>query len=334
MSELNSKVGNNDIEQWMTELWTWADKFKVSADVLPRNQAELLALTDLSIDCSQLTKLPESIGYLYNLTHLTLNCEALERLPESVGQLNELEELIVISEKIEQLPDSLANLTHLRGLDIPAHLVNQLPIGIIERYRNNELWIKNISFTKLYTPQMSEYDLSRYGFFLISDNWDEKSLIDLRFKTASSFLLGLQTTEKTIKQFDVVDGIIICQPDEVQQVMKMFETTFNEFMGNDPTDIKKALSFSKPAKFIQASALEMSKSDQALSQIIDQIPKDITIKDMMFKTESNRHFTFDEFQVISDTIDNMGVEDEHIFYSTEVVDKPKYCWMGMIYMVA
>ena len=25
MSELNSKVGNNDIEPWMTELWVWAD---------------------------------------------------------------------------------------------------------------------------------------------------------------------------------------------------------------------------------------------------------------------------------------------------------------------
>ena len=254
MSELNSKVGNNAIEPWLTELWAWADKVAIPDEVLPRDHATLLALTDLSIDCSQLTKLPESIGYLYNLTKLTLNCEALERLPESVGQLNELKELIVISEKIEQLPDSLANLTQLRELDIPAHLVDQLPIGIIERYRNNELWIKNISFTKLYTPQMSEYDLSRYGFFLISDHWDEKSLIDLRFKTAPSFLLGLQTTEKTMKQFDVVDGIIICQPDEVQQVMKMFETTFNEFKGNDPTDIEKALSFAKPAKFIQASA--------------------------------------------------------------------------------
>ncbi|WP_296245602.1 MULTISPECIES: hypothetical protein [unclassified Psychrobacter] len=143
----------------------------------------------------------------------------------------------------------------------------------------------------------------------------------------------MQTTEKTIKQFDMVDGIIICQSDEVQQVMNMFKTTFNEFMGNDPADIKKALSFAKLAKFIQASVLEMSKSDQARSQIIDQIPKDITIKDMMFKAESNRHFTFDEFEIVLDTIDNMGIEDEHIFYSTEVFDKPKCCWMGMIYMV-
>ena len=322
MSEIKS---NTDVQPWMTELWAWADKFKIPEEVLPRDHANLLVLTDLSIDCSQLTKLPESISHLYNLTNLTLNGEVLEKLPGSLGLLSQLEKLTVNSHKIQQFPDSIANLENLRLIDVPNQLISRLPITIIEKYRNNELWIKNIAFTKLYAPQMSEYDLSRYGFFLISDNWDEKSLIDLRFKTAPEFLLGLQTTEKTIKQFDVVDGIIICQLDEVQNVMNLFETTFNEFMGNDPTDIKKALSFSKPAKFIQASTLEMSKSDQVLSQIIDQIPKDITIKDMMFKTESNRHFTFDEFKVISDTIDNMSVEDEHVFYSTEVVDKPKYC---------
>ena len=333
MSELNSKVGNNDIKPWMTELWAWADKFKIPDEVLPRNHAHLLALTDLSIDCSQLTNLPESIGYLYSLTNLTLNCEALERLPESVGQLSELEELIVISKKIEQLPDSLANLTQLRELDIPAHLVDQLPIGVIERYRRRELGIVNISSTKLYTPQMSKYELSNFGYFLTSDNWDEKALIDLKFNAASVFLLGLQTTEKTIKQFDVVDGIIICQPDEVQRVINMFETVLKKSASLCIADIEEVLSFARPARFIQANVMGMFKSEQVLSQIIEQIPKDITINAMMFQVESNRSFAVDELKVISDTIDNMGAEDEHIFYSTEVVDKPKYCWMGMIYMV-
>ena len=144
----------------------------------------------------------------------------------------------------------------------------------------------------------------------------------------------MQTTEKTIKQFDVVDGIIICQPDKVQQVMKMFKDIFcNEFTAIPYPDVEEALSFAKPAKFIQASALEMSKSDQVLSQIIDQIPKEITVKSVMFQVESNRYFTVDEFKVMSDTIDNMGAEDEHIFYSAKVVDKPEHCWMGMIYMV-
>lgn len=303
--------------------------------ILSDNISQLKSLKALNITSCSLKEIPQTIGALAHLTHLTLNCEALERLPDSVGQLSQLEELIVVSEKIEQLPDSLANLTHLRGLDIPAHLIDQLPMSIIERYRDNELWIKNISFTKLYMPQMSEYDLSEFGFFLVNDDWDENKLIDLKQKTAPDFLFGLQTTEKAIKQFEVVDGIIICKPNEVQQVMKMFKGVFcNEFTAIPYPDVEEALSFAKPAKFIQASALEISKSDQVLSQIIDQIPKDITINAMMFQAESNRHFTFGEFKVISDTIDNMGVEDEYIFYSTEVVDKPKYCWMGMIYMVS
>lgn len=321
-------------EPWMTELWMWADKFKISEEVLPHNQASLLALTDLSIDCSQLTNLPEGIGFLHNLTHLTLKCEVLERLPESIGQLSQLERLTITSHKIQQLPDSLFNLKKLHLIvDVPNELIDQLPIGVIERYRRRELGIVNISSTKFYTPQMSEYGLSNFGFFLTSDNWDEKALIDLKFKAASEFLLGLQTTEKTIKQFDVVDGVVICRPDEVQRVINMFETVFNEFTGICVADIEEALSFATPAKFIQANVMGMFKSEQVLSQIIDQIPEEKTLKSLMFQVESNHYFTFDEFKVISDIVDNMGVEDEHIFYNAEVVDKPEHCWMGMIYMV-
>ena len=321
-------------QPWMTELWVWADKFKISEEVLPRNQASLLALTDLSIDCSQLTNLPEGIGFLHNLTHLTLKCEALERLPESIGQLSQLERLTITSHKIQQFPDGLVNLKKLRLIiDVPNELIDQLPIGVIERYRRRELGIVNISSTKLYTPQMSEYELSKFGFFLTSDNWDEKALIDLKFNAASVFLLGLQTTEKTIKQFDVVDGVVICRPDEVQRVINMFETIFNEFAGICVADIEEVLSFARPAKFIQANVMGMFKSEQVLSQIIDQIPEEKTLKSLMFQVESNHYSTFDEFKVISDIVDNMGVEDEHIFYNAEVVDKPEHCWMGMIYMV-
>ena len=322
-------------QPWMTELWVWADKFKISEEVLPRNQASLLALTDLRIDCSQLTNLPEGIGYLYNLTNLTLNCDTLERLPESIGQLSQLERLTITSHKIQPFPDGLVNLKKLRIIiDVPNELIDQLPIGVIERYRRRELVLVNISSTKLYTPQMSEYELSHFGFFLTSDNWDEKALIDLKFNAASVFLLGLQTTEKTIKQFDVVDGVVICRPDEVQRVINMFETIFNEFAGICVADIEKVLSFARPAKFIQANVMGMFKSEQVLSQIIDQIPEEKTLKSLMFQVESNHYFTFDEFKVISDIVDNMGVEDEHIFYNAEVVDKPEHCWMGMIYMVS
>ena len=141
----------------------------------------------------------------------------------------------------------------------------------------------------------------------------------------------MQTTEKTIKQFDVVDGITICQPDEVQRVMNMFATVFKAAASLCIEHIEEVLSFARPAKFIQACALEMSKSDQVLSQIIDQIPEEITVKSVMFQVESNRSFTVDELQIMADTIEKMDMKDEHIFYNAEVVDKPKHCWMGMIY---
>ncbi|GEM_PF-6751979 len=58
MSEIKS---NTDVQPWMTELWAWADKFKIPEEVLPRDHANLLVLTDLSIDFSQLTPAVKSV---------------------------------------------------------------------------------------------------------------------------------------------------------------------------------------------------------------------------------------------------------------------------------
>lgn len=331
MSELNSITEKN-----LADLWTWADEYGISEKDLPRNEVSLLTITELEICSDQITELPESIGYLHNLTHLALNCKALERLPESIGQLSQLERLTITSDEVKQLPESFARLTSLSSLNIPTHLSNQLPTTLMDKYRNeNErLCIERMAFTSLYSPLEKDYGLSFFGFVLISNDWNEKALIDLKFKAALDFLLVLQTTEQIIDAFDVVDGVIICKPDEVQQIMNMFETTFDySVRGIDFKDVREAINFAKPAKFIQASALEMSESDKVFSQIIDQIPEDVTINAMMFQAKSNREFTLDELRIVSDTIDKMDIDDKYAFYNTEVVDKPEYCWMGMIYMV-
>lgn len=335
MTKINNISDTTTAKPWMSELWTWADEYGISEKDLPRNEAHLLAITKLEICSDQITELPEGIGFLHNLTYLTLKCEVLERLPESIEQLSQLERLTITSHKIQQFSDSLFNLKKLLlRVDVPHELIDQLPIGIIERHRRGELVIVNISSTKLYTPQMSEYELCDFGFFLTSDNWEEKALIDLRFKTAPEFLLGLQTTEKTIDAFDVMDGVIICKPDEVQKIMNMFKDIFcNEFVGIDFRDVREAINFAKPAKFIQASALKVSESDKVFSQIIDQIPEDITINAIMFQAESNRQLTLDELRIASNTIDKMDIDDKYVFYNAEVVDKPEHCWMGMIYMI-
>ncbi|WP_201608567.1 leucine-rich repeat domain-containing protein [Psychrobacter okhotskensis] len=321
---------------WMSELWTWADEYGISEKDLPRNEAHLLAITKLEICSDQITELPEGIGYLHNLTHLTLKCEALERLPESIGQLSQLERLTITSDEVKQLPESFARLISLSSLNIPTHLSNQLPTTLMDKCRNeNEtLHIERMAFTSLYSPLEKNYGLSFFGFVLISDDWNEKALIDLKFKAVLDFLLVLQTTEQTIDDFDVVDGVIICKPDEVQKIINMFETTFDySVVSVDFRDVREAINFAKPAKFIQASALKVSESDKVFSQIIDQIPEDITINAIMFQAESNRQLTLDELRIASDTIDKMDIDDKYVFYNAEVVDKPEHCWMGMIYMI-
>lgn len=49
MSVINNRTDNYMSEPWMIELWEWADNFEISAEHLPRNAKELLAITDLDL---------------------------------------------------------------------------------------------------------------------------------------------------------------------------------------------------------------------------------------------------------------------------------------------
>ncbi|WP_201555536.1 leucine-rich repeat domain-containing protein [Psychrobacter sp. 72-O-c] len=302
-------------------------------DKLPDNIGSLKNLKELTITSQHLKQLPQTIGGLTNLTQLTLNCKSLECMPESLGQLIQLEELGVTSHKIKQFPEGLANLTHLRSLNIPAQLISLLPPIVIERYRNHDLWLGNIPSTALYTPLAGDYCLSYYGFFLVDDGWDKKALIDLKHKTGVSLLFGLQTSDKSIDEFNVIDGIIICQPAEAEQVVGVFKSVLERtgLVGISIDDFEMGCLSGKYAHFIQASAMGEFDSDRAIELIMSQIPKGLSINSMMLGIESNRHISLEEFEVIVTAIESRAVVDAPVFYGTEIIDKPKYCWMGAIY---
>ena len=177
-------------------------------------------------------------------------------------------------------------------------------------------------------------------FFLVNGDWDENELIDLKQKTVSEFLFGLQTTEKTIKQFDVVDGIIICKSNEIQQVLKMFETAFClasigvNYVGIDYDNLRDTLSLKKPAKFIQSSAVSLSELDIALSRIVSQISKEISIKSFIFNFEGIRHPSFEEWDKITVPIEDKVLDEKNLFFNAEIADKQDRCWMGVIYVAS
>lgn len=201
-----------------------------------------------------------------------------------------------------------------------------------------DIWLDSIPITNLYLPLAKEYCLSEFAFFLIDDDWDEQSLIDLKDTTGASFLFGLQTTSKHIDKLDVIDGIVVCQHDEVQQVMKVFEVTSNRsgnLITTDFNDLKKVLQLTKPAQFIQAttmSANPLERAERAINKVLSQIPQDINIDFLILRVKTDGDISLEEYIVISSAFEDRITDDTSMWYGSDIIDTPDCCWIEAIYM--
>lgn len=204
---------------------------------------------------------------------------------------------------------------------------------------DTEIWLDSIPITNLYLPLAKEYGLSEFTFFLIDDDWDEQSLINLKNTTGASFLFGLQTTRKRIDKLDVIDGIIVCQPDEAQKVMKVFEVASNrrgKLLTTDFNDLKKALQFTRPAHFIQATIIgtdRLNRAEKAINQILNQIPEDINVDVLILRIKTDGDVSLEEYFIISSAIEDRVSEDISLWYGNVVADEPNYLCIEAVYMV-
>ena len=139
----------------------------------------------------------------------------------------------------------------------------------------------------------------------------------------------MQTTSKRIDKLDVIDGIVVCQPDEVQQVMKVFEIPSNSYDNLVPTDfnhLKKALQFTRPAQFIQATI-------RAINQILNQIPKDINVEGLILRVKTDGDVSLEEYLIISSAIEDRVSEDISLWYGSGVADQANCLSIEAVYMV-
>lgn len=206
----------------------------------------------------------------------------------------------------------------------------------INEERSNELQIEPIPLTALYTPQADNYLLSEVGFIVIEDGWNEQSLLNLQQQVGCT-LFALQTTDKQIDRFKVIDGIIICKANEVGQVITVFESVLSDRdkVGIDVNDIKRSCGAEKPAKFIQARATSIPDSEQvksAVNHLLNQIPEGLSTQYMMLDIESDHKLSLDEFFSITTAVGSRISDDSEVFYGNRMIDKPDYCWMGAIYV--
>lgn len=208
----------------------------------------------------------------------------------------------------------------------------------IRKEHNDELQIEPIPLATLYTPQVDHYRLSEVGFIVIEDGWDEQSLLNLQQQVGCT-LFALQTTDKQIDRFEVIDGIIICKADEVGQVITVFESVLSDRdkIGIDVNDIKRSCGAEKTAKFIQARVRVTGIPDSeqiksTVNHILNQIPEGLSIEYTMLDIESDHKLSLDEFFSITTAVESRTVDDSEVFYGNRMIDKPDHCWMGAIYV--
>ena len=135
----------------------------------------------------------------------------------------------------------------------------------------------------------------------------------------------------------MIDGIIICQADEVQQVMKLFEVISSaNFLGINLYDIKTLLAYKKSTKFIRVPILEASepeRSNNVAKHIFNQIPEGTNIDDMIIGIESDYGLSLEKLTSLTAAIEGkINNENFDLFYGANYIDKTHFFWVGAIYV--
>ena len=200
----------------------------------------------------------------------------------------------------------------------------------------DDSYIDDTPSAVLYRQTMDYYPKSAIGCFIISDAWDEEALIELKEKSEAWFLVGLQIDDSEFKRLDIIEGVIRCQPNEVDNVIRILDVnSASTIIGIDVVDIKSLFEYGNSFQFIQASATgeSISKSVKAATQqLVSQLIKARHAKRLLVTIESIESPSLDTLSYITEAIKNsLSINDEFIYYSSRITDEPDCFCLKALY---
>jgi len=194
------------------------------------------------------------------------------------------------------------------------------------KYHNTGLCPSDIPKALLYRRTMGNYPKTTIGCFIISDKWDEQALLELKEKSETWFLVGLQINDMDFDRLDIIEGIVRCQPEDVNQVVKLLNISPRGLIGIDVNDIKKLFEREKSYKFIQAhitDGFDIDMAKKAANELVGQFPKNLNIKGLLLGIESSESPSLDTISYIVAFLKSKGVADElYTYYCTSMSDEP------------
>lgn len=201
-------------------------------------------------------------------------------------------------------------------------------MSINMKYKIDDSHIDAIPSAFLYRRTMDHCPKSTIGCFIISDDWNEQALLELKEKSEAWFLVGLQIDNIDFNRLDIIEGVIRCQPDEVTDVIKLLNVNAaSTIIGIDVVDIKSMLECSNLFQFIQASVTSESESELYLikvitNNLISQLAKAHDTKVLFVGIESIQSLSLDVFAYISEAVEeSLFNSDASIYYNSSMTDE-------------
>ena len=190
----------------------------------------------------------------------------------------------------------------------------------------DESYIDDTPNAFLYQRIMDRYPKSVIGCFIISEDWDEQALLELKEKSEAWFLVGLQIDDMDFDRLDIIEGIVRCQPEDVNQVVKLLDIGPRGLIAIDVIDIKSLFEREKSYKFIQTHVTDGFETDmarKAANEIVSQLPKNPNIKGLLLGIESSESPSLDNTAYIIDFIEKSIMADElYMDACTSMSDEP------------
>ena len=207
------------------------------------------------------------------------------------------------------------------------------------KYSSQDTYQSNVPGVLLYKPSMAHCSPAVIACFITSDDWGKQSLIELKEKTDAYLLVGLQTADSEFEGLGIIDGVIKCRLDEVNDVIKLLDVNAaSTLISIDVVDIKSLFESGHSFQFIQASATGESESNlvkAATQQLVSQLVEARHAKGLLVTIESIESPSLDTLTYISEAVENsLSIDDEFIYYSSSITDEPNFFHLKAIYASA
>lgn len=207
------------------------------------------------------------------------------------------------------------------------------------KYHMDESYIDDTPNAFLYQRIMDRYPKSVIGCFIISEDWDEQALLELKEKSEAWFLVGLQIDDMDFDRLDIIKGIVKCQPDEVKAVTDLLNVNAaSTIIGIDVVDIKNLFECSNLFQFVQASAIGDSESNLVkvtTHKLVNELSTARHTKGLFIGMESVQSLPMEAFAYVADAVErflsNIG---ESIYYRSSMTDELYTFRLKAIYALA